>query len=100
MTSQQTLTDEIMKILCFLFFCNFFCTFLKSLLGEYHHVIIFLFLCFVGDRLYTFRDLGYLKPVTDITFHPQDNFIAFGCYGEGGHPVYTYSYDPKGTVIF
>ena len=41
-----------------------------------------------------------MKPVTDITFHPQDNFIAFGCYGEGGHPIYIYSYDPKGTVIF
>ena len=60
----------------------------------------FLCFCFVGDKLYTYRDLGYVKPVTDVTFHPQDNFIAFGCYGEGGHPICIYSYDPKGTVIF
>ena len=89
-----------MKILCLLFFVPFFALFLKNLLGEYHYVIIFLFFYFVGDRLYTYRDLSYLKSLTDITFHPQDNFIAFSCYGEGGHPVYIYSYDPKGTVIF
>ena len=81
-------------------FFNFFSLSLKNLSDKCYYVIIVSLLYFIGDKLDTYRDLGYLKPVTDITFHPHDNFIAFGCYVEGGHSIYIYSRDPKGTLIF
>jgi len=48
-----------------------------------------------GDNVYTYTDLGYLRPVTDIHFHKQDNFIVFCCYGDGGQPVCIYQYNPQ-----
>ena len=44
------------------FFLNFFSLFLKNLLDKCYYAIIFLHLCFIGDKLDTYRDLGYLKP--------------------------------------
>ncbi|XP_066915378.1 jouberin-like [Clytia hemisphaerica] len=47
-----------------------------------------------GQQVYTYKSLGYTQAVSDICFHPHDNFIAFCCYGNA-YPVQVYSYKPS-----
>ena len=48
-----------------------------------------------GDLVYTYLSLGYRNPVTDVSFHPFENMVAFCSYGES-HLIKIYTYDYNG----
>ena len=48
-----------------------------------------------GDRVASYKELGYKSPVTDVDFHPHEHMVAFCSYGEN-HPVLVYKYDHSG----
>ena len=47
-----------------------------------------------GDCVFTYNELGFTRAVSDVCFHPHDNYIAFCCNG-ANQTVCTYQYDPK-----
>ena len=54
---------------------------------------------FVGDRVASYKELGYKSPVTDVDFHPHEHMVAFCSYGEN-HPVLVYKYDHAGEYCY
>ena len=46
-----------------------------------------------GDQVARYTELNYLKPVTDVAYHPRDHILAICSLGEN-QPVLIYKYDP------
>ena len=46
-----------------------------------------------GDQVARYTELNYLKPVTDVAYHPRDHILAVCSLGEN-QPVLVYKYDP------
>ncbi|KAL8612119.1 hypothetical protein ACOMHN_013998 [Nucella lapillus] len=46
-----------------------------------------------GDQVARYTELNYLKPVTDVVYHPRDHILAVCSLGEN-QPVLVYKYDP------
>ena len=46
-----------------------------------------------GDQVARYTELNYMKPVTDVAYHPRDHILAVCCLGEN-QPVLLYKYDP------
>ncbi|CAD5113877.1 DgyrCDS3040 [Dimorphilus gyrociliatus] len=47
-----------------------------------------------GDQIASYTDLNYVKPVSDVDYHPHDHIVAFCAFGEN-HPVLIYKYDSE-----
>ena len=51
------------------------------------------FMMITGDQVARYTELNYLKPVTDVAYHPRDHILAICSLGEN-QPVLIYKYDP------
>ena len=54
---------------------------------------VFMMMMITGDQVARYTELNYLKPVTDVAYHPRDHILAICSLGEN-QPVLIYKYDP------
>ncbi|XP_076440565.1 jouberin-like [Babylonia areolata] len=46
-----------------------------------------------GDQVARYTELNYVRPVTDVAYHPRDHILAVCSLGEN-QPIFVYKYDP------
>ena len=64
---------------------------LNNFIGRFYNIAMLKStrICFSGDLLKVYNELGYTAAVSDVDFHPHDNIIAFCSFGQN-HPVLLY----------